>query len=41
MPGTYRLADLPALLAERPAITFAHTLPAVAHLFERDLLATL
>lgn len=40
MPGTYRLADLPALLAERPVIAFAHTLPAVAQIFERDLLAT-
>jgi glycosyltransferase involved in cell wall biosynthesis len=40
MTGTYRLADLPALLAERPAIAFAHTLPAVAQLFERDLLST-
>jgi glycosyltransferase involved in cell wall biosynthesis len=40
MPGTYRLADLPALLTKRPAIAFAHTLPAVAKLFERDLLST-
>ena len=40
MPGTYRLADLPSLLAGRPAVAFAHTLPAVAQLFEHDLLAT-
>ena len=40
MPGTYRLADLPKLLAERPAISFPHTLSAVAHTFERDLLST-
>lgn len=39
MPGTYLLPDLPQLLAERPAIAFAHTLPAVADIFERDLLS--
>jgi hypothetical protein len=40
MPGTYLLPDLPQLLAERPAVAFTHTLPAVAQIFERDLLST-
>jgi hypothetical protein len=39
MPGTYLLPSLPQLLAERPAVAFAHTLPAVAQIFERDLLS--